>query len=705
MAILEKIRNRTVFLIVIIGLALFSFVISDLIGSGSFGASQPTEIGKVNGEEISVDNFRYQVESVMRNMGANATTSQAVNYVWEQNVRNLILDQQFEKIGLSVEKDQIMSILSKNEMIAQNPQFTNEFGVFDANKFVTFIATLKASDPASYQQWLMQEESIVENAKQQVYFNLIRAGLGTTQAEAELVYHQENDKADIKYVTLQYSSIPDSTVSVSDSEIKAYINKHKKNFEHEAYRNIQYVVVDEKPSDADISNIREGLLALLRPDVVYNQQTGQNDTIPGFATTTDVASFVDKNSDLPFDSLFVTKSQLPAAFADTLFALNKGQVYGPYQDGNYYKLSRMLDKETNGSARASHILIAYVGSQAANPSTTLTKEEAQAKANEILAAARVANADFAALARENSDDPGAANGGDLGFFQRGFMVKPFEDFVFANQVNNIGLVETDFGYHIVKVTEKADAVKIATVARAIEASEATVNEIFAKVTKFEMEALEDVKNFGEIAKNNDFSTLRADNLTANDEYIIGLGNNRSIVQWVFEKGAKVGDIKRFSTANGYVVAQLTKKAEKGVSTPQEASPFVKPILIREKKGEILAKKLEGTSLDAIASQNHIEVQSATALTMNNPTIIGVGREPKVVGTAFGLKQGQVSKPVLGENGVYVVALTSTTSAPAQADYSSYARSSETLKTSRAAQEVYNALYQSADIKDNRSSFY
>lgn len=705
MAILEKIRNRTIFLIAIIGLALFAFVISDFIGSGKFSYSQNANIGEVNGKEIPIESFRHQVENVMRNMGQNATMSQAVNYVWDESVRNLILEQQFEKLGISIEKDHILSILSRNEMIAQNPEFTNEFGVFDPTKFVNYIATLKASNPSAYQQWKMQEDAIVENAKQQVYFNLIRAGLGATNAEAELAYHQENDKADITYVTLQYSSIPDSTITVNDSEIKDYISKHEKEFEHGAIRNIQYISVTEKASDEDIQTIKNNLESLLKNQVVYNEQTQNNDTISGFATSSDMLSFVERNSDLPYDTLYVTKTELPAAYADSLFALPKIAVFGPYEDNGYYKLSRMLDKKPNGAVKASHILIAYEGSQAANPNTTRTKAEAKAKAEELLAEARQPDADFATLARENSDGPTASRGGDLGFFQKGMMVKPFDEFAFSTPVGSMGVVETDFGFHVVKVTDKADAVRLATIARKIEASENTVNALFTKATKFEMDAIADVKNFGEVAKKSDLSVLRADNLTENDEYIIGLGNNRSIVQWAFNKETKVGNIKRFNTTNGYVIAQVTKRAEKGISSVKDAAPFVKPILIRKKKAEILANKMKGNSLNAIASENNTEVKTADGLTMKNPTIIGVGREPKVIGTAFGLEQGKLSKPIEGENGVYVVELKSTVKAPALSDYKSYATALESVKVSRAAQEVYNALFKSADIEDNRSTFY
>ena len=685
MAILEKIRSRTIFLIVIIGLALFAFVVSDFIGSGRFSNSQPTEIGSVNGESISIDAFRMQVENAVQGANGQASSVEAAKYVWEQNVNNILLKQQFEKLGLSVEKDQILSVLAKSPL-GKSPEFTNEFGVFDPSKFSAYLQTLKTNNPAVYQQWLAQEEALVEGAKQQIYFSLIRAGLGVTNAEAEIAYHQEQDKADIRFVALQYSSIPDSTIVVSDSEIKSYVKKHEKQFQQEAFRNIQYIVVNEKASEQDIQNEKDELLKLLSPQVIFNSKTNVNDTIQGFATTKDIRDFIDRNSDTPYDSLYVTKSQLSTTYADTLFALPIGKIFGPYEDAGSLKLSKMISKQTNGAVRASHILLPFAGSQAATQNTTRTKEEAKAKAQEILTLVKAPNADFAALARENSEEPGATySGGDLGFFTKGRMVKPFEDFVFTNPTGQIGIVETDFGFHVVKITEKADAVQIATISRKIEPSETTINELFTKVSNFEINALADVKNFGEVAKKADLSVLRADNLKQNDEYIIGLGNNRSIVQWIFQEDTKVGDIRKFSSSGSYIVAQLTKKGEKGVSSVQDASPFVKPILIREKKAKMLAEKAKGTSLEAIASANKVEVKTATGLSMNNPTIIGEGREPKVVGTAFGLKQNKVSNPIEGENGVYVIEVTSEVKAPALDSYKSFAKTVETLKVQRASQ--------------------
>ena len=705
MAVLEKIRSKTVFLIAIIGLALFAFIISDFIGKGRFSRLQPTEIGTVNGEDVPIDAFRLQVENAIHQANGQASSIEAAKYVWEQNVQQILLNQQIEKLGLSVEKDQIISILEKTPL-AKNPQFTNEYGVFDAVKFQTYLSTLKTQNPDAYSQWKIQENALIEGAKQQMYINLIRAGLGATDTEAEIAYHQEKDLADINYVALQYSSIDDKTIQVSDSEIKDYIKKHEKQFKQEAYRNIQYIVVSEKPSQTDIETEKESLLKLLQPEVVFNSKTNKNDTIAGFAKTKNIKDFVDRHSDVPYDSTFVNKDNLRSSYADTLFNLPVGKVFGPYEEDGSLKLSRMIAKQPGGAVKASHILIAYAGSQAATPNTTRTKEEAKAKAEELLAQAKAAGADFAQLARENSEEPGAVySAGDLGFFSKGAMVKPFEEFAFNNAVGTIGLVETDFGFHVVKVTDKAEAVNIATISRKVDPSEATINSLFSKVTNFEMKAAQNPKEFANIAKKSELSVLRADNLHKNDDQIIGLGSNRSIVQWLFQKDTKIGDIKKFTSGGNYIVAQLVKQGEEGISSVQDAAPMVKPILIREKKAAILKEKAKGNSLEAIASANKTEVKSAANLIMKNPTIIGEGREPKVVGAAFGLKQGQLSKPIDGENAVYVIQLTSATVAPALDNYKTYAETVEKLRTDRAAQGILKSLESTATIKENLSLFY
>lgn len=706
MAILEKIRKRTFFLILIIGLALFAFVISGIFTRGNQTA--PTNIGVVNGEDIPYASFHNQVDNTIRNMGGNPNISSMyiVNMLWQQAVQGKILDQQFEKLGISVGRDQILAAVAQSPAIAQDPQFQNQNGVFDPNKFTQFISTLKNTNPAAYNQWLAQEGALAESAKRSTYLSLVRAGLGATATEGELSYHQEADKVNINYLALPYSSIADSLIKISDSQIKDYINKNKKEFEQEALRNVQFVFIPEQASEADSQAVKQALEELKKSSVVYNKETGNNDTLPGFASVLrkDIADFVDRNSDVPFDSLYLTKDKLPAAFADMLYDLPVGAVSELYKDGNNWSVSRMLSKLNNAEVRASHILVAYKGSMRAAESVTRTKEEAKQKAEGLLQQVRQ-GADFAKLADENSDDS-STSGGDLNFFQRGRMVKPFNDYVFSHKVGDVGLVETDFGYHIIKITEEKPGVQLATLTRKIEPSDVTRNEIFTKASGFEIQAIKDPAKFVDIANNESLSVLPADNLQETTENIPGLGENRQLVRWAFDKETKIGDVSRFDVKNGYVIAQLTRKSDKGLMSVADARIIVQPILVKQEKAKQLSQKMKGSTLSEIANNANLpNIRTADGLTLKSPVLTGEGREPNVVGAAFALPLNKISEPIEGENGVYVIEVTQKNIAPALPNYASYANALRMLKVNRASTELFSALEENADIEDNRSLFY
>lgn len=708
MAILEKIRKRTFFLILVIGLALFAFVISGLFETR--GTQVPTEIGKVNGDEIPYNTFRVQVENTLNNMGRNQniSTMYIVNMLWQQAVQNKILDQQFEKLGISIGKDQIFTALAQSPAIAQDPQFQNENGVFDTTKFAQFIANLRDTNPSAFRQWQMQEESLAESAKRQMYLSLIRAGLGATATEGEMAYHQEADKVDVKYVTLPYTSIADSLVKISDSQISDYIKKNKKEYEQKEARNIRFVLVKEEASEQDRNDILEGLKQVNAPVVRYNASKQRNDTIAGFVaiSKSEISDFVNKNSDIPYDSVYVTKDKLPVAVADDLYKLSANEIYGPYEDQGYYKLTKMLEKTSNAEVRASHILIAYKGTLPGNETITRTKEEAQKKAQSVLAEARKLGADFTKLAKENSDDASNANnGGDLNFFKRGTMVKPFNDYVFSAKVGDIGLVETNFGFHIIRVTDQKDGVKLATIARIIEPSEKTREEAFAKASTFEIQASEQPTEFNTIADKEGLSVLPAENLEQMTDNIFGLGTNRPIVQWAFNKDTKVGNVQRFEVKEGYVIAQLTKKIEKGLASVDDVRSVVTPILVKEEKAKQLAEKIKGKTLQQIVEEVKQPVKEAQGLTIKSPILLGVGMEPKVIGTAFGLALNTLSEPIYGENGVYVIEVTRREIAPTLPNYSSYTNTLGMIKMSRASQDLFSALEEASDIEDNRNLFY
>ncbi|MCM4166928.1 Chaperone SurA [Arenibacter antarcticus] len=705
MAVLENIRKRTTVLILIIGLALFAFVVSGVFSSNELGGGKMgSSIGEINGDEISIDQFRRDVEAFSRMAGPSASSMQLVNQVWEREVRNTILDQQFEELGIAVGHDQIVNYIKTIPSYVQNPEFHNANGVFDENRFKEAVADWKANNPGRYALWLQDEQAIIQNAKEQGYFNLVRAGVASTLKEGELEYNLANDKVDIEYVRVPYSSIPDSTISVSKKEIEAYVKAHKEDFKQERSRDIQFVYFEEKPSVEDEKDVKTSIAKLLEDQVEYNSQNDTNDTIKGFRAAKDLVAFLDRHSDQKLDTVYKAKNELSGKFADTLMALPKGSMFGPYKDGNFYKVSKMIDKKANGSVKASHILIAYEGAQNANPEVTRTKEEAEKKAKDLLKEARQNEVVFNQLARDNSDGPSGPRGGDLGYFQEGVMVGPFNDFAFKNPTGTIGMVETDFGFHVVKIDEKQDVVQIATLARELEPSDETINSLFTEATKFEMDAISD-KDFGATAKANNFVVRPVNKIKAMDENLPGLSAQRAIVQWAFNDDTKLGEVKRFNINNGYAVVQLTAKYNEGLMATEDASVMVLPKIRKEKKAAQIISANKGKAIDAFAKDNNVVASTASALTMKSPTIPGAGTEAYVVGTAFAMAQGATSGLLEGQTGVYMVKVTKKEDAPKLDNYSTYANNLQAAAASRVDMTVYNALKEASEIKDNRATFY
>jgi peptidyl-prolyl cis-trans isomerase D len=435
---------------------------------------------------------------------------------------------------------------------------------------------------------------------------------------------------------------------------------------------------------------------------VYNQATGKNDTLPGFKGAKDPIEFVNANTDKPYDSTYIAKKDLPAQFAEQLFNLAPGEVFGPYVNNNFVCLSKSLGRKAGVNAKASHILISYEGTQVPNKKEKRTKEQAKAKADQLFAQVQANPTSFMMVALMNSDDSSSQQGGDLGYFTQGQMVKPFNDFVFSSPIGKIGLVETDFGYHIINVTDKQDAVRLATIAQKIEPSEATSDKIYTTSVKFEMDATEG--DFDKVAKAAKLQVNPAIKVKVMDETFGALGNQRQIVRWAFEDQTKIGDVKRFEVPNvGNVIAKVKAVFEAGLTPIADARPMVEPILKNKKKAEMIKAKMKGASLDAIAKANATQVKPALEVTLENPSLPGVGNEAKVVGTAFGLKGDKVSEPIEGNLGVYVVKTKSVFTAPALKNYKDYVSKLNSQNAS-ASGRIIPALKVDAKIEDNRSKF-
>ena len=704
MAVLGQIRQRSVFLILVIGMALFAFVISGVFDGNSADVSPSDPIAVVNDEEIELTFYRQLVENTERNY--NISTMQAVNSVWDQLVRATIFRQEFERLGIDAGKQQIEMILMQNQTIVQDPRFQNETGFFDFGVFTDYINQMRVENPQAYDNWKLQEENIVGMAKENIYYDLIKSSTGFTELEGKNAYHIQNDKVNLKFVRMPYEEVPDSLFNISDADINQYINKTKENYETEMSRSVRYVIFDEVASEADENQIRVDLEKLKNQRIEYNDVSKLTDTIEGLATTENITDFIEQYSETAFDSIYKTKGILASEYADILFGLNPGDVFGPYKDSNQLKISRFLDRKKGGAIKASHILVAFVGATRANPDITRSNEEAKKLAQDLYRKARRNPDDFAQLASENSDGPSKTQGGDLGFFQEGMMTDKFFDFCDRSRVGKIGLVETEFGFHVIKVTDKEDVVLTADVAKEIVPSEETSNGVFQKTTQFEMESIK-TEQMDTVANNYDYDVKFVQKVNLLDENLPDLPRQRNLVQWLFNDETEVGDIKRFSMTNGgYVVAQLSGITPKGTVNVESVKVEVIQEMLKEKKAAYLLKThADKKSLDAFASATDKEIETASAVTQENTVIAGAGTEPYVIGTAFALELNKASALIKGNSGVYMIEVISKEIAEEMESYRVYANALQNEENMRINNSIYEALRSSAEIEDNRQLYY
>ncbi len=589
--------------------------------------------------------------------------------------------------------------------LATSPEFLNEAGVFDENKLNEYIANLKETSAAGYESWVTYEKQVATNALQQNYFNLVKAGLTGTLLEGELEHKLESHKVDIKYVQIPYASIPDSTVTVSKSEISSYIKDHKKQFEVEATRDIRFVEFKEVASVEDENKIKNELETYINGRLV--DDTGRKDTIVAFSQAKDNKEYINyiASSDIKFDNRFTFKSNLPTGVADSIFNLKEGEVYGPYKDAGYFKVSKLIAvKQIPDSAKVRHILIPFRGAQSAAPEVTQTEDEAKKTADSLFAILKSNRSKFSEFVTAFSSDQGSvSNEGRYDWHPYNTMVPEFNDFEFEGKVGDLDVVKTIFGFHIIEIEgqkNKSKAVQVGTIARTIEPSETTSDKIFRDASNFEIKAGK--ADFEALAKENNYSVRPVNGIKVLDESIPGVGNQRPVVRWAFEDQTDEADIKRFNIPNGYIIAQLVAKHEEGLMAVEDASAKVLPIIRKEKKAKIIRDRVAVATLDDLAAAEKTSVKTATGINMKNPTISGAGREPLVVGAAFGLNEAETSKLIDGANGVYMIQVTKITPAVTLDNYQANANRVEQQKLSTVNSKLYNALKEAASIEDNRA---
>ena len=715
MAVLNKIRQRSIFLIIIIALALFSFIIGDIFTNMGSADKSQNIVATVNGDDIERGAFMNQVENIQRQSGGSVTNTQAMNRVWDQEVRNKVMQTQYDALGISIERDYMRQLLMQN--LGSLDEFKNDAGLFDEDKLNEFIANLKAiapetttlnGSPVNYKAWTDFEQTISQTGVQQTYFNLVKAGVIGTLTEGELDYQLENDKVDLKYIQIPFSSIPDSLLKIKKSDIKNYIKKHSKKYEVEASRDLVYVQFKEEASFEDEQAIQAELSALVDDKVEFNEASKANETVIGFKNSSDANAFVNANSSVKYNNNFVFESSLPKAELKAMVSLGVNDVYGPYKEGDSYKLSKLVAKKMiSDSTKVRHILIPFVGGVRVDPSVTFTDAQAKTQADSIYKVLKSNRSKFKSLLALSSDKVSNEKEGVIEFAYADGYAEEFKAYSFENPKGSLGVVRTDFGYHVIEILSqgpKQQAYKIATIVQEIEPSVKTIDDVFKNKSKFEIAIAK--SDFNEVSDQANYKTMPVSSIKELDESIPGIGMQRAIVRWSFEDGTEVGDFKSFNiSGGGFVVAKITAVNEKGLMSVEKASVTALPEIRKEKKAALIIGRISATTLDAIASEEGQTVKTAISVNMKNPTLSGAGREPKVIGTAFGLTEGATSKLVIGLNGVYAVQLTKLTPANELPNYQAAANRVGQAKSNAVNSKLYTALKDAAEIEDNRASFY
>lgn len=720
MAILSKIRDRSLFLILIIGLALFAFVIDPQSIQSFFSTSKINAIGEVNGEEIDRESFMRDVEAYRSQSGGNVSQMQAVNAIWNDMVSEKVFQSQLSQAGIVVGEKDIWDAMVALPEIQQSSLFKNEANLFDEEKLKEYVAGLKddaeAGNTEAWLNWVATEKNIKINLQRNAYTSLVTAGLGASLKEGERDYFDQNTKIDADFVFIPYTSIADSLGYVTREEIQKYLKDNSKRFKPEATRSLRYVKFDIVASASDEETIKQEVANYIEDREEYSNAAKTTVKVNGLKSAQNYEGFLlDNRSDLSLDNGYKYKSQLAASVADAIFEAEVGDVVGPYKDNGYFKISKVVETmELPDSVKSSHIIIPYAG---ATRSTSLkTKEQAKKTADSVFALVKNNKNKFVEIADEINSDGTKGKGGDIGWIRKDQAFSPsfdndFANFIYKNKTGSIDVVETAFGYHIIKIDEQTKpqkAVKLASFGRIIEASDETENNIFEQAETLAAnlasgQKLDDLKEEG------GFEILSALNLKQLDEAVPGLGSQRQIVTWAFANSTKVNDSKRFdiefSGKRTYVVAVVSGKTEKdGLVLSSDIIAQIRPELIDKKKAKLIKEKLNGATLEEMAQSSGTTVRKANAVTLASPLLVGVGNEPGVVAAMSTLPIDVVSQPIDGQKGVFIVKV-SKKEKPIELDNYDAFRRKLAIQVQGRSYILYKVLEDAADINDNRAKFF
>ena len=702
MATIQRIRQRSGLLVVVVFVALIAFLLGDLFRSGGskfFG--DPNVIGTVNGRDITRQELSQGMEELRAGnpeQYANTTSIQLANFVWNNIVTEELLSAELSAAGMSVSEQEIYFDIITNPNIRQN--FAGANGQFDENMFKSYIAQVRDNRDASEQsvemwtQWLSFERAVANQAQNFKYTNAIEKAIFMPAGLAETEINRGDAQHPAQYVYVPYIDVNEDEINVSDEDAKRYFNAHKEDFSQEEGRNIEFINFPLAPSESDREGVRAELASLS-----FEWLDVEDDSV-----------FVNQHSDVRFQSEYYTTTELVGTGLDTLVdGQSVGFQKGPIDLGGAFAVVKLVDRKTvPDSAKARHILIPFAGATRADASVTRNPKEAKVLADSLFAYLEGNPSAFESVSEAFSSDVVAKEkGGDLGYFSRGSMAKPFENFCFFRKNGSMGVVPTQFGWHVIQVTDQKganDVYKIGQIIREILPSDETIQSLYNQASGYAAEA-QTAEDYRALATEKGFFLRPARNLGRFEEVVSGLGTARRVVRWAWDDDREEGNIGLLENdGNGYVVVVLTDKLEEGTSSFEMVQAQCLEAAKKDAKKALVLERLENASagaatIEAVATAAGKEVRTLS-FRISQFNISGVGNEAKVVGTICGLEPGTLSPVILGENGAFV-AITSPANPAPQIDYTNMAQNTQRSIRNLVGTQAYKALQDKAKIEDMR----
>lgn len=729
MSVLEKIRSKTALLVGIIGVALLIFVLQSALETGNslFGTNERT-VGRIAGKNIDYNDFltKYQAAVATYEQNGQKVDDQSkqtlVDQVWNEFISERVLKVTYNNVGISVGEDELYDLmishphqivvgqLTDRQTGKAYPNFAKADGTLDPAKLQGFVSQMT---PEQEKYWKKVEDYVKDTRVSEKYNNLLKKGLYVTAAEAKADYERNGTTYNVDFVAKRYATVSDSAIQVSEDDIKNYYNENSYKFQNfETTRKIEYVTFDAFATDEDIANMKKDMADIAAD--FKNKKTAAEDS----------ALMQAENENNLVDIGLFKKSMISPEIDSSIFTAEKGSVYGPIQENSMIKVVKLIDKVTLlDSAKVRHILISYAGGGAA-ADVKRTKEQAKSLADSLLAVLKKDMKKFPEFVKTYSDDGGKkmppnkkegedymGKDGNYGWMNdnTGF-VEPFKNFGLQGKKGDFGVVETQFGYHIMEVQDVSKNTqtkyKLATISRRIEPSENTLNSFNLKASEFAGK-YNTAELFDKGLEEQKISKRLADNIRENDKQIPGLENPKDLIRWIYT--AKKGDVSTsFQFGNRFVVAKLTDVKEKGIAPLEQVKEEVTMKAKQDKKAAQFMKELNdyaatAKTADELAAKTKLSVEKAEVM-FGSYSVAGLGKEDVMCGAVTVLKPGTASKALKGANAAYIVWVTQKKDAAPTKYYSTTQKTSNSTLSSRADYEAFEALKTLAEIEDHKAKF-